>query len=184
MKPGISVASLCMLGLLGISYPLQAQHSGFAYAGGGMTIPTGDFKNFDMAKPGWTATGGIGVNLTKSVRVEAEGWYGSNKYNDGTGDRADLLAGLATVGYEFSPEAKGSPYVLGGGGLMNRKEVFATGTSASVTKPALTGGVGYVYELSKGTHLWVEGRYAHMLTTSGATIIPITAGLSFNFGKR
>ncbi len=184
MKPRILAAGLGALVLLSFSHRLPAQRSGFVFAGGGLTVPRGDFKTIDLAKTGWIASGGGGVNLSKSVWIEAEGWYGSNTHNDGTGDRTNLTAGLAAVGYELSPDAKGSAYVLGGGGMMINKLVLATGTSVSSTKMALSGAAGFLYQLSKRTHLWVEGRYMHTMETGGTTIIPITAGLSFNLGKR
>lgn len=184
MKRALISATVCGFALLFLAPRAQAQGGGFVFLGGGATIPTGDFKNVDMAKTGWIAQGGAGLDLSKAAWVEAEGWYGSNKHDDGSGDKTDIQAGLVTLGYQFTPGAKGSLYVAAGGGLMNHKYVPATGSSENHWKGAMTGAVGYVGTLSGSTRFWVEGRYLHMLETGGTTIMPITAGLSFNFGGK
>ena len=62
----------------------------YIFLGGGATLPMGDYKDF--AKTGWIATAGVGFDVgSRGLWVEGQGYYGSNKHDDGSGDKTDLL---------------------------------------------------------------------------------------------
>ena len=159
----------------------SAANAQYVFAGGGISIANGDFK--DYAKTGWMAQAGVGFDITKvkGLFVEAEAFYGSNKHSDVDGDKTNLFAGIAALGYSFMPDKKVSPYVIAGAGILNHKFVPATGTSESESKFAYSGALGIGYNASSTLHLWLEGR---VLGAEGSRVIPIMAGFSLNFGKK
>lgn len=56
------VAAALALTLVGLATPTDSSAQAAAFIGGGVTAPTGDFKDFgagDGANLGWMATGGI-----------------------------------------------------------------------------------------------------------------------------
>lgn len=170
MKRG-SIVSLAVLLFAGAS----AANAQYVFVGGGASIPIGDFKDAG-AKTGWIAQGGVGYEIgSKGLWVEAEGWFGSHKYSNVAG-KTDLLAGIAAVGYSFMPAKKVSPYVVAGAGFMRAKSA-----GVSSTKFAYTGGAGLGFKLNRTVLFWIEGR---LLGTKDAKLIPISAGFTFNFGKK
>jgi opacity protein-like surface antigen len=161
---------------LAAATPAQAQ-SKFVFFGGGVSLPMSDFK--DVAKTGWIAQVGIGTDIgSKGLWADLEGFFGSNKHDDGSGDKTNPIGGLAVLGYSFSTTAKVSPYVLGGLGFLRHRYVPAVGDAESSTNFAYTGGVGLGFRFSPTALFYVEGRYM-----GGDTqFLPIMAGLSFSFG--
>lgn len=160
---------------LATATPAQAQKP-FVFFGGGATIPMSDFK--DVAKTGWGAQVGIGIDIgTKGLWGDIEGGYSSNKHDVGDGETT-LLSGLAVLGYSFSPAAKVSPYVLGGLGFVRAKTEVGT-VSGSETNFAYTGGLGLGFRLSPVMLFYVEGRYMG----GDVKFIPIMAGLSISLGS-
>jgi len=152
----------------------------FVYVGGGANIPVSDFK--DYAKTGWMAQAGIGYMIpsVKGLMVSAEGFYGSNKHTDVTGDKTNLLSGMVTLGYELMPDKKVSPYILGGAGFQSHKFVPATGASETSTKFGYNGGAGILFSINQTVGFWIEGRF---LGSKDSKMIPVMAGFSFNFAK-
>lgn len=177
MKRG-TIVSLAVLMLAGAS----VANAQYVYVAGGASIPNGDFK--DEAKTGWMAQAGFGYDIAKvkGLFVEAEGFYGSNKHKaPEDGDKTNLFAGIAALGYSFMADKKVSPYVLGGVGILNHKFVPATGTSESESKFAYSGAVGIGYNASSTLHVWLEGR---VLGSKSSRVIPVSLGFTFNFAKK
>ncbi len=178
MKRG-SLVSLGFFALAAAVFPATATAQ-YVFVGGGASIPIGNFKDAG-AKTGWIAQAGVGYDIgDKGLWVEAEGWYGSHKYTGATG-KTDLLAGLGALGYSFMPGKKMSPYVVAGAGFMSAKAKPATGASVTSTKFAYTGGAGLGFKLNSTVNFWLEGR---LLGTKDAKLIPVSAGFTFNFGKK
>jgi len=160
---------------LATATPAQAQKP-FVFFGGGVSLPMSDFG--DAAKTGWGAQVGIGIDIgTGGLWGDIEGMYASHSL-DGVDGEATLLSGMGVLGYTFSPEAKVSPYLLGGLGFIRAKtEVGAI--SGTETNFAYTGGLGLGIRMSPVMLFFVEGRYV-----GGDTqFIPIMAGLSISFGS-
>jgi opacity protein-like surface antigen len=179
MKRG-SLVSLGVIALAAAVIPATASAQ-FVYVGGGASVPIGDFK--DYAKTGWLAQVGLGYMIpsVNGLMVSAEGFYGSNKHTDVDGDKTNIIAGMATVGYIFMPDKKVSPYVLGGAGFQSHKFDPATGESETSTKFGYNGGLGLSFTLNPTIGFWVEGR---ILGSKDSKMIPLQAGFSFNFGKK
>ena len=183
------LASAMMVGavavLLGAS-PARAQ--GYVYFAGGANVPVGSYK--DAVKTGWIASAGVGANVgAKGLWVEAEGWYGSNKfktgaYGAGVTGKNDLWAALGVVGYDLMHDKSWSPYIAGGAGVLGLKYKPDGGTSASSTKFDYTGAVGIGFKAGSSAHIFVEARYLAGSSSGYAKMLPLTAGVSINFGKK
>ncbi len=179
MKRG-SLLSLGVFALAAVVIPTTARAQ-FVYVGGGANIPVGDFK--DYAKTGWIAQAGVGYNISsvKGLFVSLEGFYGSNKHTDVAGDKTNLIDGMVTLGYEFTPDSKVSPYVLAGAGFQSHQFKPATGTGDTETKFGYNAGAGLIFTLNSTVSLWVEGRF---MGSSSSKMLPVMGGFSFNFGKK
>lgn len=174
-----------VLALLALASPAGAQS---VFIGGGATLPMGDYK--DYAKTGWIMTAGVSVDLgEKGLFFEAEGFFGSNKHKATAGtlpEKTNLMAGIGAFGYSFGQkDAKVRPYVLGGVGLMNHQfrsdDDNAVETNTSLF--AYTGAAGLVFAMGPKASVWTEARYlAGSKEGSSTAIIPITVGISLQFG--
>jgi opacity protein-like surface antigen len=175
------VTAAMLVGAVAALVSVSQARAQYIFLGGGLSIPVSDFKAY--AKSGWLATGGVGVDIgDKGLWVEAEGYYGSNKHKaPDTGDKTNILAGFAALGYSFTPDAKVSPYVVGGVGFLRHQFDPAVGNNSAETKFAYNGGVGIGYNASSSIHLWVEGRF---MGASSTKLIPINAGISIQLGKK
>lgn len=172
---------LGVVAVLAVSTEATSQSSGpYVFLGGGMSIPTGKFKNEDHARTGWMATAGIGANLKKGAWIEGEVYYGSNKHEATSGEKTNLLGGFAAVGYTLMPTKKVSPFVMGGVGFLNHKFVPPTGASFSDTKLAFKAGGGLSFTISPKASFWIG---AEFMARSETALIPITAGFTINFPK-
>ena len=166
----------------------QAQATPYIYGAGGVNIPVGSFK--DSNKTGWIASAGVGADVgDKGLWIEAEGWYGSNKFKTGgtygaAAGKTDLWAALGVVGYNFMHDKSWSPYIAGGAGVLGTKYKPSTGASASSTKFGYTGALGAVFKAGSSAHVFIEGRYLAGSSSGYAKMLPITAGVSVSFGKK
>jgi opacity protein-like surface antigen len=164
---------------LATATPAEAQKP-FFFFGGGASLPMSDFKDVNNASTGWIAQAGIGMDIgTKGLWADLEGFYGSNKVDNGSGDKYDTIGGLGVLGYSFSTTAKVSPYVLGGLGFLRNRFNPSVGDEESSTNFAYTGGAGLGFRFSPRALFYVEGRYV-----GGDTqFLPIMAGFSFSLGS-
>jgi len=164
-----------------------ARAQGYVYFAGGANIPVGTFK--DGNKTGWIASAGVGANVgNKGLWVEAEGWYGSNKFKLGSvydePGKTTILSGLGVVGYDLTHDKSWTPYIAAGLGFLHAKAELDAGGSASSTKFAYTGAGGLSFKAGSSAHVFVEVRYLAGTSTGYAKMIPITAGVSIAFGKK
>jgi hypothetical protein len=182
------LASAMMVGavavLLGAS-PARAQ--GYVYFAGGANVPVGSFK--DGVKTGWIASAGLGANVgNKGLWVEGEGWYGSNKWKIGSvydeAGKTNIWAALGVVGYDLMHDKSWSPYIAAGAGVLGASAKPEGGTSVSSTKFGYTGAVGIGFKAGNSAHIFVEARYLAGSGTGYAKMLPLTAGVSINFGKK
>jgi len=186
------VARNVFLGLLAsvfVSAGAQAQVS--LYAGGGASIPVGDFgksttncDNCSNAKLGWMAMAGLSIALpAKGVSIWGEGLYGSNKHDDTSGDKTNLFGGMAGLMVRVGDPAKPGVYFFGGVGGLNHQ--YKPGSSTVATdnewKFAWDAGAGVDVPIG-GASIFVEGRF--LARTSSTQVVPIMAGVSFPIGSK
>jgi hypothetical protein len=170
------LASAMMVGAVAVLLGASPARAQYIYFAGGLNIPAGDFK--DSHKTGWIASAGVGANVgSKGLWVEAEGWYGSNKAKVTGATKVDLWSALAAIGYDFMRDKSWTPYILGGAGVL--------GVKHGETTFGYTGALGVSFKAGNTAHIFLEGRWlAGTGDNKDAKMIPITAGVSINFGKK
>jgi outer membrane protein with beta-barrel domain len=184
MKRSTIVMSLGVFGMLVAATGAQAQ---YIYGAAGANVPVGTFK--DAVKTGWIVSAGVGADVgKKGLWVEAEGWYGHNKYKAGGtyGDlgKTALFSGLGVVGWSIMPDKSVTPYLAAGAGFLNTKYSPEAGASSSKTKFAYTGAGGLSFKAGSSTHIFIEARYLAATGKGYAKMLPITAGFSVEVGKK
>jgi opacity protein-like surface antigen len=157
--------------LTAAAVPLQAQ-LGF-FVGGGATMPSGDFG--DYARTGWMALGGMNFGVGMPVSFRAEGMYGSNSHEGDSGDKTNLLGGMASASYVFGLSGPISPYITAGIGALSHQYSPGTGESISEWKALFGGGAGINFSLA-ALGLFLEARY---LVRDDTAFIPLVAGIRF-----
>ncbi len=164
-----------------VSTAAQAQSAAWIWAGGGATVPIGDYG--DYAKTGWMATAGVGVPIgEQGLSVGGEFLYGSNKHDDTSGDKTNLLGALAGLSYRVGDPAKPGVYFMGMAGALNHqyKPGSTSESSDNEWKFAFGGGAGLDFPVGK-VSIWVEGR---ILSRSDTKFIPIMAGVLIPIGSK
>jgi opacity protein-like surface antigen len=161
----------------------QSAHFGL---GGGLTLPTGDYKNVDNA--GWHALGKVDIGIPMSpVAVRIDALFGQTKHKDVGGSAVDgktqLIGGLANLVYKIPvPAPIVKPYILGGAGVYNVKLTITNSVppvDTSETKFAWDFGAGATFGAGPA-RFFVEARYVSIQESGGSTkFIPVTAGVSF-----
>jgi hypothetical protein len=183
--------------------PAAAASSWGGTLGGGIVLPQDVAK--DRLNQGWNLQSGSTHQIAKSAAILTEVMYTHHGVSDATlqslhapEGSARVLAG--TLNLMLGPGAAGSgPYLVGGGGIYNRKIEFNRPTTAdtiiddpwlgqngpvvipagqtigsfSTTKPGLNAGVG----VSLGKKVYVEARYHWIFTDKvKTTFLPINFG--------
>jgi len=162
-----------------LSTAAQAQSAAWIWAGGGATVPVGDYG--DYAKTGWMAVAGVGVPIGgQGLSVGGEVLYGSNKHDDTSGDKTNLLGALAGLSYRVGDISKPGVYFMGLAGALNHqyKPGSTSASSDNEWKFAFGGGAGVDIPGGK-VSIWVEGR---ILSRSDTKFIPIMAGIAIPIG--
>jgi hypothetical protein len=168
----IAAGAALMLGTTAVS----AQSITFG-AGGGVTLPLGDFK--DAAKTGWHGIGLVGYTMPSGLGVRGEFFYGQNTFKATSSVKGKLAGGLGSLTYDFKTAGGVKPYVLGSAGVFNVKAT-GPGGSASETKFSFGGGAGIKLRAGSDAHVFIESRYLSAQTSGGSTnFIPLTVGVSF-----
>jgi hypothetical protein len=182
--------------MLAAPLALSAQiHTGLSLAGG-ISLPTGDFKdgtsNGYKVDNGYNLAAGLNVGVPLlPVGLRLEGGY--NRFNisglaAGSSANQDIISG--TVNGTFG---MGLPYVIGGIGYYSTKATYngTGGTSASSDRTnamGLNGGVGMRFPLGV-ISTFAEIRYHKMMggdninttnsVAANSAYIPITFGINF-----
>lgn len=168
------VSALAILALSATAAQAQSVNIGI---GGGVTIPTGDFKT--ATKTGWHGLANIGYSLPSGVGIRGDFYYGESKFKAGVSGKAKLTGGLANLTYEFQNAGGVKPYVIGSAGVFNAKGTGAA-SGASETKFTFGGGAGLKVKAGEKASVFLEGRYLSVQTTGGKTnFIPVSLGVSF-----
>ena len=171
---------------------LESPHLVRFGVGGGVSVPTGDFKK--AFENGYNAQAFLQVKppgLPLSLRVT--GTFNRFNLKDiqvGTGGETDgygqIAGGLANATLHL-PLGPISPYIMAGLGMLNFKTYLETGTgdqTNSQTKFAINGGAGLAIKVGR-MDAYIEGRVANVYTDKGfidkktVEYIPVTFGIIF-----
>jgi len=166
MKRVLSCGAVALMISLVSGSDLAAQGKMSGFLSVGSTQTSGDLKDADSTKSGFTVQGGMEYKLTPSIWLRGDASMGWN-------DRISNFAEDAYI-WTFAARAewwlpilntdKLRPYVLGGVGTMlykrNPGETGLEDTEAFMTtnRMLLSAGAGLDYQLG-GTSLFLEGRY-------------------------
>jgi len=166
------------LGLAAGAVTAQAQPTGFLFAGGGLSNPTG--KSGDALDSGmWmTLGGGWNIKSVKGLGISAEYQMGSNDAKVGSGSTS-WSAFYGNLGYTFNPDDQLN--WSGGFGLGSMSSKPKGGKSNSDMAWQVWFGPGY--NINPQWTLW--GNVGYISAGDGAskmTLMPIAVGLSLNLG--
>jgi len=177
---------LAAVAAFSVTSPARAQ---YIFFGGGPTFPSGDFKNVDHAKTGYTFLAGFGVDIgSKGLFLEAEIGRGSNSHSD-TGnlkEKTNVISAFGALGYSFGArEKKVKPYLLAGAGMVAHQFRTDAGPPRSdlegtTSKFGFTGAGGLTIMLNTKASVWLEGRY---IGSSGTNLMAALFGFTINFGN-
>jgi opacity protein-like surface antigen len=163
---------------LALAAPAQAQARGYVGLGAGLSIPTGDFKDFyKTGGLGQLVAGITGANGMLGGRID--GMYIRHSLDTDVVDGSIQLLG-ANANLVVTPgsmDAKLRPYILGGVGFFNGKEEIDGDESDGETKFAFNLGAGAQMKLSGQMALFLEARYLSIRTDDPISLIPIVLGL-------
>ncbi len=181
-----SVSALA-LGMLLSAPAARAQGAEFSL-GGGASIPLSTFGDF--AKTGFN--GMVAVSFAPSsfpLGIQIDGMYQRLKNEDiiPGGRSSQILQGTGNLIYKFktSEESTFRPYLIGGAGIYNFKQVSGDdvagpgvgNTGSTGTDFGLNGGAGFDFKAGS-IGLFLEGRF-HNVFSDGEDVkfIPITVGI-------
>lgn len=154
--------------------------STWVFAGGGATMPMGDYG--DYAKTGFMADVGVGRNFGSGrVFAFADIFYGKNNHE--TEDESTTLTGGGLNIGISSTAMKARPYAYAGLGMQNHKyNPAGGGDGGSETNPYARGAVGVSIGSGKTT-IWVEaGLIQGFGGDDGNTgYMPVLAGISISW---
>ncbi len=177
---------LAAVAALSVTSPAGAQ---YVFFGGGPTFPSGDFKNVDNAKTGYTFLAGFGADIgSKGLFIEAEIGRGSNSHEAAAGsnlkEKTNVISAFAALGYSFGArEKKVKPYLLAGAGLVAhqfRTDAPPPNGEGTESKFGATGAGGLTIMLNERASVWLEGRY---IGSSGTNLMAGLFGITINFGN-
>lgn len=193
---------LAVLLLFAISASAQNQIKPVVYAGGGLGLPLSPSEFSDGWKMGIGFGGGVGAQFTPNIEVVGKFFYNTfgldvPEVEGVTVDGGDLqfIEFGADVKYLFTtgPDSPFGPFLLFGLGMTNVKITDLTVSGGDITiglqgvsetKFALALGGGFDYMFSPKAGLWVEGRYAMVLTEGDSFgYMPIRAGVKLLLGE-
>lgn len=148
------------------------------YAGGGVSIPTGEYG--DYADSGWLGVAGVTFPVGDGgFAVGAEGFYGQNNHNDVDGDKTNPYGAMAILMYDFGSGESLGFYVFGGAGLLVHKFSSDTSEGGSDSNFGYQGGAGVGVPLGDAFGIWVEGRF---MGASDTNFFGILGGFSIDVG--
>ncbi|UCE24145.1 MAG: outer membrane beta-barrel protein [Candidatus Zixiibacteriota bacterium] len=174
------------------------------YAGGGIGLPLSPSAFSDGWKMGIGFGGGVGLQVTPYVEVIGKFFFNTFPLDlpevpGITTDGGDLrfMEFGADVKYIFTvgPDSPVGPFLLAGAGMANVKvtdfTVSGDGETNTIpfgdyseTKFALAFGGGFDYMFSPKAGMWVEGRYALVLTEGDSFgYFPIRVGVKLLLGE-
>lgn len=189
MRGLIKGAAALALGMMLSAPAARAQGAEFSL-GGGASIPLSTFGDF--AKTGFN--GMVAVSFAPSsfpLGIQIDGMYQRLKNEDiiPGGRSSQIIQGTGNLLYKFktSEESTFRPYIIGGVGIYNFKQVSGNdvagpgvgNTGNTGTDFGLNGGAGFDFKAG-AIGLFLEGRFHNVFTSGEDTkFIPITVGVRF-----
>lgn len=159
--------------------------------GGGVGIPTGDFK--DASKLGWRAGLAFGYFATNDIAIGAEGTFGQHKAKtlpaSITDSKAQLIEFGAWARYFFKMQnEKISPFAKLGLGATSEKEKVTPDSLSSKSETLMGGniGAGAMFEVSPTASIFAEGGFYNYAKKGFPPLnyVSIKAGVAFMFGQK
>ncbi len=176
MRVRMTVAAIALLAVASVA---NAQ-SGYIWAGGGMSMPTGDAG--DGMESGMMTTFGAGwmIKAVKGLSLQGEMHMGSWDAKVGTGSTSQTSF-FANLGYDINPnDKKLFPWVSAGIGSMSAKP--KGGSSSSEMAYQLNGGLTYM--ANQKWAIWAGTGYISSGSgSSKMTHVPLLAGISLLLGS-
>ncbi len=176
--------TLALIAILCATVSAQAVKPITFYAGGGTSIPSGDFGL--MQKNGYHGLGAVGFNVAPMIQFMLKGEYHSWK-TDNPLLGFDFSTMFFGGSFRFSPNLPVSPikpFGIAGGGLASSKTqvVVLNNNIGDVTSSNFyfeIGG-GLDFKIAPMASLFVQGRFVSINYGGGSlNYIPITVGLKF-----
>jgi hypothetical protein len=171
------------LGMLLTAPALHAQGLEFSL-GAGATVPLDAYA--DQAKTGYNGLAGISYTPSNfPLGFQIDGMYERLKLENDVSDRSSqIIQGTGDLIYKFktSPESSFRPYLIGGVGVYNFKnvsgnDIVAPDEGNTATDFGLNGGAGFDIKAG-GVGLFLEGRFHDVMKDGEDTkFIPITFGI-------
>ena len=187
MRGLVKGAAALALGMLLSAPAARAQGAEFSL-GGGASIPLSTFGDF--AKTGFN--GMVAVSFAPSsfpLGIQIDGMYQRLKNEDiiPGGRSSQILQGTGNLIYKFktSEESTFRPYLIGGVGIYNFKQVSGDdvagpgvgNTGSTGTDFGLNGGAGFDFKAGS-IGLFLEGRFHNVFNSGEDTkFIPLTVGI-------
>lgn len=175
--------ALAMVLILCVSISAQSVKPITFYAGGGISIPNGDFGV--LYKNGYHGLGAVGINVAPMVQLMLKGEYHTWS-SDLPGFDSDFSTMFFGGSFRVSPSMPMSPikpFGLAGGGLASTKSTVVIlnnsieGTSSNFY---FEFGGGLDFKVGPMMAMFIQGRYVSINSGGGSmSYIPFTVGLKF-----
>ena len=189
MRGLLGSATAVALGMLLSAPAVRAQGAEFSLGAGG-TLPLSTFGDF--AKTGFHGLAAVSFAPSSfPLGIQIDGMYQRLKNEDAIpgGRSSQILQGTGNVIYKFksSEESQFRPYLIGGVGIYNFKQVSGDdvagpgvgNTGSTGTDFGLNGGAGFDFKAGS-IGLFLEGRFHNVFTSGENTrFIPVTLGIRF-----
>ena len=173
----------------------QAEVEIGVYAGGGLTVPTGDLS--DLVKTGYNGSLGLGLNMVPTFETVARFSYNSFKLKEDTGTDGDYTVseyGIDVRANLSAPTQGARPYALIGVGLakIDFPSQLIEGLPSEIesayeglkpdTRFFYCFGGGIKVQAAPRLNLFLEGRYTKISAADvNLDYFPITVGLNISF---
>ena len=185
---GCTVLAIAFFGLMS---PLHASAQVAAFVGGGVTIPMGDFADFngdaagdDGANTGWQASAGVLVPVGEAgLSVGARGFFGINKHDTPDGDKTNLYGATGVGTFSFGSGTI-SPFIYAELGFLThsyKSEAFPS-AEGSESGLALGGGAGINFPLGGLSGFLVAGYLTGTGDVDATQVVGISAGVNIPLG--
>jgi len=182
---GDEMKKVLLTTLLVLAFAVGASAGPAIYAGGGVSMPMGDFG--DVYKMGIGFGGGVGFPVTPQFDIVGNVYYTTFAPEVEGALFGDFIAFSFGADVHFYPMATNNdesvfvPYLLGGIGMTSGKVKDITDAESDLT---FGFGGGFEYVLSPKMAFWAEAKYT-IISTEGETTshLPIFGGIKFNLGE-
>ena len=185
------ICSVLVTAFFALTVPADSSAQTSIFIGGGATIPTGDFSDFDGdgagtdgASTGWQATAGAQFAIGEGgFTVGPRVFYGSNSHET-DGDKTNLYGATALANYGFGEPDALNPFLWGEFGVMSHAFKSDALPAADVTTTAAmwSVGAGVGFPVGGVNGFIAAGYTAGLSDNSDTKLFGVYAGASFAVG--